>query len=94
MEEVDALAVDFRRGRFERVEACLLRAPVERVLPVGEQRLEVSELGAHLPADAGELIRKARPREALAEVVENGLGDVDGRGRELECHARKVACAR
>ena len=58
-----------------------------------EQRLEVSELGAHLPVDAGELVRKARAGEALAQVVEHGLRHGDRRWAEVEGHARKVACA-
>jgi hypothetical protein len=93
VQEVDALAVDLGDRRRERVEARLLGAPVEPVLPVREQRLEVAALGAHLPADAVELVREAGIREAGVQVVEDVLRDVDRRGRELQCHALILVAA-
>jgi hypothetical protein len=89
---VDALPVDLGDGGLECVEPRFVRTPVVRVLPVLEQRLEITELGAHLPRDTRELIGEPRACEALAQVVEDGLRDVDGCRSEFEGHDRKVSC--
>ena len=78
---MDPLAVDLRRDVVERVEPRLLRPPVEVVAPVAKQLVEVREVGALVPADAGDLVGEARAYQALMEVVENLVRDCEERGR-------------
>ena len=61
----------------QRLNRVFLRAPVELVLPRVAEVLQVREVGAVVPAAAGDLVGPARAREPLAEVVEHRLGHVD-----------------
>jgi len=53
-----------------------LLAPVVAVGPVGGQLLEVAERHPAGPADAGQLVGPAGAVQAVAQVVQVGLGDV------------------
>lgn len=77
VKEVDVGAVDLGRELIEAVHARLARSPVVLVAPVRDEILEVAELGAVVPARAGELLREACPCEALMQVVEDRLRNVD-----------------
>ena len=80
VDEVDALALDGGVEVGEGVEAGLGLAPVEAVLPVGHQFLDVVEVGAVVPLGAGDLIRPAHVVQPVAQVFEHVVGHVDGVG--------------
>jgi hypothetical protein len=88
VDQVQAEAVDVRAEVRQRVDRALLRAPVEPGLPVAHELAHVAEARAVVPARALDLVRPARAREALAEVVEHGLRDVDGERSDV--HWRPV----
>ena len=77
VQEVDALAVDGGRELREGVEPRFLGAPVEAVLPVGDEFGEVGLADAVVPAGAGEFAGPAGFGEAVVQLVEVRLGDVD-----------------
>jgi hypothetical protein len=77
VDEVDVLAVDLRGEVVELVEPCLTGTPVVGVVPVRDQLPQEAQLGPVVPARVGDLLREPRAREALPEVVEDILGDVD-----------------
>ena len=79
MEEVDALTVDLGDGRLELVETPLLRALVEGVLPVREQRLEILAFRSHLPTDSRELVGQTCARQTVAQVGELRFGNIVAR---------------
>ena len=62
-------------------------APVVAVAPVGDQLAQVGEVGAVVPARAGDLVGKARAREALAQIGEHGVGDGDAKRLDAACAA-------
>ena len=73
--QVDAVQrhLELRKG----VEPRLLRAPVEAVAPVLDQLAQVRDVGAVGPGLAGRLVGEARAREALAQVGDRVVGDVE-----------------
>jgi hypothetical protein len=62
----------------EAVEPGLVDPPVVGVPPVGDEALHVGEVAAVLPAPTRPLVRPARALEALPEIGQHGLGNVDG----------------
>lgn len=73
---VDAHTVDLDAHVVERVQSSLGGPPVVRTRPMGEQTVERGGRGAAFPAVARGR-RAARAREAVAQVVEHSLCDVD-----------------
>src|SRR5205823_9009361 len=71
--EMQTEAVDVRQKVGKRVEALLLRAPVEAVAPVSEQLAQVVEVRAVIPGAAGDLVGPPCAVDAVAEVRERVL---------------------
>jgi hypothetical protein len=76
--QVDPLELD--PVLVEGVELRFLRPPVEPVAPVLDEALHVGEIGAQAPVGAGHLVGKAGAREALPEILEDLVGDVEREG--------------
>ena len=86
VDEVDRLPVDVGAEVGELVQARLLRAPVVRVAPVRHQLAQVVDRDPVLPAGVLDLVGEAGLREAVAQVVEDRVVDVDrgsARSRDL-----------
>ena len=77
MDEMDSLAVDFGGEVRELVEVRLVRSPVVTGAPVFGEFFEPRQRETVVPAGVGELVGPAGPGEAVVEVVDIGLGDVD-----------------
>src|SRR5262245_10704080 len=75
--EVDVDPVDLRHEIVQRIEFSFFRAPIVSVLPMVDEVLRVVEWDAVLPAGSFDLVRPARPRQTVVEVVENRFGDRD-----------------
>ena len=80
MDEMDANAIDLGAEVSELVDGLLLRPPVELILPVVAKLSHVVQVGAVVPASTCNLVRPAGAGEAVGEIVEDRLGDVDGEG--------------
>ena len=83
VDEVDAETVHAGPEVGERVHRALLTPPVESRAPVLDDVPEVGEAGAVVPAGALDLVRPARAAEALPQVVERRLRNVDDEGARL-----------
>ena len=69
-----ALPVDAGRVVGERVQPNFLLAPVKACLPVGDQALEIGEVGAVLPRLAvRRFVGPTRTGESSLEIVEQGV---------------------
>jgi hypothetical protein len=80
---VDEVQVDARQRHGElreSVQRRLLRAPVETVAPVLDQRLQVAHARSGGPGLARRLVRPARASQPRAQVVEHGVGDAQREG--------------
>ena len=86
VDEVHPRAVDLGEIVVERVERRLRAAPVVLVAPVRDELDEVAALGAVVPSRVGKLLREARAGESFAQVVEVGIGDLDGERFDGERH--------
>ena len=82
VQEVDVDAVDLRAEPGHRVEPGLRRAPVVAVRPVGAQLAQVGE--RHAVGRIGLGARPAHAREALAQVAEPRVGNVDPERPQLD----------
>ena len=78
--EVDIDAVDLAEELGPGVERGLLGAPVVLVAPVVAKLANVGDVSAVVPAGVGNGVVPAGAVEAIAEVVEDGVGDVDAEG--------------
>src|SRR3546814_19403541 len=90
VEKMDLYAVDRREKLRVSVQACLDRAPIIVVSPVGLDALQKFDLRAICPGFPTKQLRPSRAVEALPQVDEVGLGDAEleiGRasGRERGC---------
>src|SRR6266852_925425 len=96
MHEVQVDAVDPGLELRPGVEDGFLPAPVVLVRPVGDQLLEVSEVGAVVPAGAGDLVRPACPLETVLEVQKHGLIYIDPKWLRCQCrpHSRPICVVR
>ena len=81
--EVDVEAVDAGLELLELVEPALLRPPVELVAPVLDELPQVGLVHPEPPSDSLRLIRQARPRQALAQVRQHFVRNVDGERFDL-----------
>lgn len=88
---VDRLPVEGGEQLRVLVEACLPGAPVVAVRPVVGDLTEVGDGHAALPADVGQ-VGPPGALDALAEVVERGVGHVDA--ELLEGHVRSSRATR
>ena len=70
----------------EGIEACLLGAPIEAVLPMGEQALEIVDIGPEGPWLAGCLVGQAGEGEAGLEIGDRRIRDGQGEGARLRGH--------
>ena len=84
VDEVDAEPVELGAELRQRVQMPLLLPPVVAVAPVRGQLLHIGQIRPHRPARAVDLVRPPRRVEPRAQVVENGVVDVNlerlGRG--------------
>src|SRR5690606_38094705 len=83
VDEVDLEPADLGAELLELVEPRLGRTPVELVAPVRDQLAHGVEVRAVAPARAGDLVGKARAREALAQVRQDGIRNRDAIGLDL-----------
>jgi hypothetical protein len=83
VQEVDVLAVDGGDELRELVELRLLFAPVVAVLPVLGKLFQVPERHAPAPTDAGQLSRPAGASQALPQIFEIVLRDLDPERADL-----------
>ena len=74
---MDVETVDVRLELIERVETALLCAPVEPVMPVHDQLLQISEVHPIGPARTRQLVREARSRKPVLQIRQDGILDVD-----------------
>jgi hypothetical protein len=86
VEEVDPEPVDLDPELRERVQARLGCAPVVLVCPVGAQLLQVAERDALRPVLDWLAFRPAGAPEAVAQVVELGVGNLDAERRDRIGH--------
>ena len=79
VDEVDVGSVDLGAEVVPGLQLRLVLPPVVLVPPVLAELLEVSQVGAVVPAGVGDLVRPPGPPEALLQVVEDGVvhGDVE-----------------
>ena len=77
VDEVDRLVVDGGPVVLELVQPRLLRAPVVRLAPVVDELGQVVERDPVLPARPLDLVRDTGLGQAVAQVVEDGIVDVD-----------------
>ena len=70
VDEVDALALDGGVEVGEGVEAGLGFAPVETVAPVGDQFLDVVQVGAVIPFGAGDFVGPAHVGQPVLQVFQ------------------------
>ena len=77
MDEVHPLAVDRGLELRPLVDAGLGRAPVELVVPVPAQLLQIRKLGAVAPSRIVELRGPTSARETLPKIREHSVGNVD-----------------
>src|SRR5205807_10446383 len=75
MQEVDVLAVDLGRELWELIQSGFVLAPVVAGAPIFGQVLEVVERNASAPADARQLVGPASASQAVAQIVQVGLGN-------------------
>ena len=84
------------------VELGFLAAPVVGMLPVMDKLLQIGQVGAIAPARTGQRIGPARHGEAGLQIIQDILGDVDGKGLGghhflhfvLPCHKAVLASSR
>ena len=62
------------------------------VPPVGHQALEVGQVGAVVPAGVRKLVRPAYPCQAVLEVVNGRLGDVDRKRLQRHGILPRITC--
>jgi hypothetical protein len=77
MDEVNVETVDVRLELIELVEPTLLRAPVERVAPVGDELLEIRQVRSVVPTRSDDGIREAGLRQSRAQVAQDLVGDMN-----------------
>ncbi len=83
MDEVHVQAVDPGHEVRERVETPLLLTPIELVAPIRHQLLEVLDIGAVIPPDAFELVRKPGPGQPSLQVAQHRVRHFDGERSHL-----------
>jgi len=89
VDEMDPKPVDVGAEMGKLVEPAFLSAPIETVVPVGHQVLEISKIRAVVPTAVAHLIRPSRSSQTLPEVTKGRLRDFNGErlhGRLLRCH--------
>ena len=77
MDEVTVDPVDVRRELVELIELLFSRAPVELLMPVRGQFPEIREVRPVVPLRPGDLPRESCACEALLEIREDRISDVD-----------------
>src|SRR5262249_10652220 len=89
MDEMDA----FPDEVIESVEPLLPRAPVELIGPIGDDVLQPLPLGALFPLDAGDLVGPSGTAQALAQIVEDLILDMNAKWFQHEdsSAARSIA---
>src|SRR5439155_6289369 len=84
VDEVNAEPADVGAELQEGIEPAFRGAPVVAVAPVRHEVAQVREVRAVGPAPAGDLVGEPGAGEALAEVGEGGVGNVDA--ERLDVH--------
>ena len=85
VDEVDLPAVYRRLEVGEAVDQRLLLPPVEVVLPVLDQLLDVVHIGAVLPPDARQLIGPAGALQPPLQIIQHRIGDFNLEGCRWHC---------
>lgn len=75
---MDADAIDLVAEMSELVDCPFLCQSFELILPVVAKLPHVVQVGAVVPACVCNLVRPAGTGEAVGEIVEDSLGNVDG----------------
>ena len=73
----DVKPVDGRLELVELIEALFLRTPVVLVTPIVDELLDVAQVRAVLPPGIRDLVWEPHLREALLEIGENCVRDLD-----------------
>ena len=82
VDEVNVETVDVRLELIELIEPPLLRPPVERGAPVGDELLEVRQVRAVIPARAVDAIREPGRRQSCPQVPQDIVGNVNREGED------------
>src|SRR5260370_3097781 len=77
MEKVQAEAVNGGLELRKTVQQAFLCAPVVGLAPVGHQLLEIVQVRPIVPASTGYLVRPAGPLQALLQIAETVIIDLD-----------------
>ena len=83
VDEMDAGIFHLGPKVMELVEGLLTLAPVELGMPVGDELLQIINIGASVPAYALHLIGPARVFQTHLQVAQHFLGDVDREGNDF-----------
>ncbi len=77
--KVDELAVDLGRELRKRVQAALLRPPIEGVGPVVNEHSHIAEVCAARPARVRQRLRPSRVSQPRMKVVQDLIRDMNGK---------------
>src|SRR5260221_7876791 len=77
MQKVQTKAVNGSLKLRETIQQAFLRAPVVGIAPVGDQLLEIVQVRPIVPASTGYLVRPAGALQALLQIAENVIIDLD-----------------
>ena len=86
VEEVQVDAVQVDGGLRKGVQPRFLGAPIEAVLPIGDEVARRIQVGAIGPGLARRLVGEAGAGEAFAQIVDGGVGHAQGEGLRLRDH--------
>src|SRR6185503_1789654 len=90
---VDEMQVGSAHGRFvvpEGVQLPLPGSPVERGIPVADELSQIREAGPGRPRLERRLVGEARAREALAQIGERGVGNLQPKRRRSRAHDHEI----
>lgn len=85
VDEVHRLTLDLGLEVAKTIDRPLLRPPVVVVQPVLGQRLQEGEIDAVVPAGSGWGVGPGGGADAARDLLQGGLGDIDGEGGGLRC---------
>lgn len=80
MDKMDLQSIDFRGELRETIHRFFSLPPVVIGNPISYKFLEVGEIRTVVPTGPAHFIRPSRSTKSVAQVIENGLRDGDGKG--------------